>query len=145
MSQSPQVTCPKHEPELGEAKMVRILPIIALTFTGCLLWLPLPSPPVARSAPFPRQCTPAQTQQSFDCAQYRFELLATPNPGDVGPGVASEFGASIGGSDGSGRLSGRSRTECGCIQALAEKADWLADNNYTATVAAYCHCAQARN
>ena len=116
-----------------------------LSLSGCLLWIPLPGPRVARSAPFPRQCTPAQTVESFECAQYQYQLLATPNPGEVGPEVAHAFGASIGASDGSGRLSGGSRTECGCIQDLALKADWVADNNYTATVAAYCHCAIARN
>jgi hypothetical protein len=118
--------------------------VALLVLPGCVLLIS-PPPRPSHPAPFPRQCTPTQTLQSFDCAEYRFDLFVTPNAGRVGVEVSHELGVTIAGDDGSGHLTGASRTECGCIQTLAQKADWAADNNYTATVSAYCHCTLARN
>ncbi|MHB8419926.1 MAG: hypothetical protein ACYDCL_17770 [Myxococcales bacterium] len=103
------------------------------------LALPVERPP--HPPPFPRACGGASRAEDLTCAYYGFALLATPNPGGVGPSVRSELG--WGG--GPGYVRGGSLTACGCIEALAAKADWLADNNYRAEVRERCHCARPRD
>ncbi len=117
---------------------------LSLPLSGCIPELldaviAPPHPP-----PFPRDCSGAAHGESLTCAAFGFDLLATPNPGGVGPEVAHAFGASVASYDGRGRVAGEAKSECGCINALAQKADWLADNNYAATVMAACHCVRPR-
>jgi hypothetical protein len=123
---------------------IMLVAALALPSLGCVpqlidAMLTPPHPP-----PYPRNCSAAAHGESLSCATFGFDLLATPNPGVLGPEVAHTFATSVGSYDGRGRVTGESKSECGCINALAQKADWLADNNYAATVMAACHCVRPR-